>query len=242
MEESLRITGDFEFFDASDFEERAETYDRLHDDAAGSLRQQRATRAGVVLAVVGVVAATAYVSGSGDGAAVPPAEVGARQVAALPAPAAPAVRVAAAAAILDDADADEVLEAELSDSLLARLSQLSKEASEGHPPAVAPAAPAPRRATRRATDAAGAMPAAAPPQAKANGPLAWAVALHDAGRSQEAVPLLRGRPDGEALVLLGSIHQDLGELEAARAAYTRYLAAFPAGPHAGAIRGILARL
>ncbi len=220
LSQAFETAQEKDFFDADDYEERAETFDALHRASKRSQRHRRAVRVAGVTTIALVGAAVGAWGGAGGppgpttahALVTPPSQRVAGSPAKLPASPEPTPTAAAKSAATPDA------------------SPLSDEPSEPSGPRVEPT-PGPERT----------------PPARQRPPrddrFADALRLHDGGRPDEALARLRGLGDRpEALVLRGSIHQERGDAAAARASYERYLQRYPSGAHVRAVRAILSKL
>lgn len=259
MADAFRITQEIDFFDVADYEERAATYETLHSATTRSIRDGWIRR-GLVLAgslgffalfwnVMGGPGAEAQASSASvvvapsEAMAAPVADLSAAEpvlppVAARLIPGPSAWGVAKGFDVLNEPE--ELLVAELSNSLLARL-QAPPTVTPAITPAVAPAQRLP--AARRPPAQAPPRPTPVKTRPSRSQTLDEAVALHDDGRSDEALGVLRrlgAHP--EALLLKGSIYQDKGDDVAARELYEGYLKRHPTGGHADHVRSILRRL
>jgi len=231
-----------EFFESDDYVERAATFDDMAKAERSARLRVYSRHAAALLAVVLGVAVVWSLAGGPptvDAAAARPTMEPADEVP-LPVPA-PAARPVAKlstrtlAVFGGVAPAEEPCEPELSSRLLAVLkvpaTRPRKQTVRKPRPAARPrVTPAPKPAPKPAVD-----------------PFEQGLALYDAGDTKTALPLLEraarsGERSADALLLLGSIHQEGGRATHARRTYERFLQRQPAGQRADEVRRILARL
>lgn len=237
-----------DFFGADDYAARADSYDDVWADKKKSSWDSR-VHAALVVSVLGVLGAAFTWLGVPTGADAT-TTVHRRRLMPLPAKKAPTtseIRQITHTRPLDQRTlaalggrplpAEEKIEAvDMSPRLLAVL------AGQGVAPKRAPQGgawngqQAPRKQATRTNGA--------PRTRKAS--FQTAVALYDAGKGREAIPVLQsmvrsGQANEDSLLLLGSIYHELGRKAETQRAYRAYLQRFPNGAHAAEIRGILAR-